>query len=136
MAYSPCMIFVQAANQADMNAVWTAMGRGAPFLRKCCAIDPNATDQTPATHFVTLDESATLELEQTWRAMIDNQDLPEIAGTWGEDGIISAQDAQAVLASGNWLFSHVGDFTAEQDLAWQNGCFATLGIQFVPDPEF
>ena len=137
MGYSPCIIFITAAVKSDMDAIWAAMGRGqGAFSRKCCPIDPEATWETPATHYMMQDESATVEDEVIWRALVSNQDLPELPPgvVWGEEEVITAAAAMAAATEANVdIFSHIGSFTSERSRVWRNKCFETMDLQFVPD---
>lgn len=128
----PRIAIVTAAAYADLNRICNAMGLGtAYFTRKLCAIDENATHETPATHYMVQDMSAQSSEQDMWQGMAQEADLPPISGVWGEDGVISAQDAQAALAFGNLKV----DTTAGEDnpTAWRDGILLGRGLMFVPD---
>lgn len=124
----------KAAAKDNINLVLEAQGRGPDNLsRKMCAIDPLATWETPATHFMMQDMSATDTLVAEWQAAC-NGDLPAIEGQWGEGGIISSLDAQTACANGNMhVFSAAGLVTGEDATNWRDGTFLGIGLQFVPD---
>lgn len=128
----PRITIVTAAALTDFNRICNAMGLGTAYLgRPLCAIDPEATWETPATHYLANDMSALDSEAPVWQGMAQEADLPPINGTWGEDGVISAQDAQAALAFGNVkVFTAAGEDTPMQ---WLNGVLLGCGLQFVPD---
>lgn len=132
---APTICICTAAARTNINLIWEAMGRGpGTFSRKLCAVDPNATYEEPATHYLMQDMSATDENVAIWSAMAENNDLPPITGTWGEDGVISSQDAQAAISSGNlFVFPAYGLDGEQSELDWRNGVLAGMGLQFVPD---
>lgn len=128
----PRIAIVTAAAYTDVNRICQAMGLGtAYFTRKLCAIDENATHETPATHYMVQDMSAQSSEQDMWQGMAQEADLPPISGVWGEDGVISAQDAQAALAFGNLKV----DTTAGENnpTAWRDGILIGRGLMFVPD---
>lgn len=128
----PRIAIVTAAAYTDVNRICQAMGLGtAYFTRKLCAIDENATFETPPTHWMVQDMSAQSSEQDMWQGMAQEADLPPISGVWGEDGVISAQDAQAALAFGNLKV----DTTAGEDnpTAWRDGILLGRGLMFVPD---
>lgn len=136
MSNAPCIVIATEANRTNVNLIWEAMGRGPDSLsRKLCAIDPGATYETPATHYLMQDMSATDADVALWAAMAGaGRDLPPIAGTWGELGIISAQDAQAAIGPGNiFAFPAYGLETEQDELNWRDGVLSGMGLQFVPD---
>lgn len=138
MASLPAICICTAAARDDINLVWEAMGRGPNNIsRKLCAIDPNATWETPATHYMMQDMSATDSDVAEWQALC-NGDLPLIQGTWGEDGIISAWDAQVACSDGNLqVFSAAGlddsGVNGATPTEWRDGVFIGVGLMFVPD---
>ena len=134
MSNLPAIVICTAAARDNVNLVWEAMGRGPNNIsRKMCAIDPQATHATPATHYMMQDMSAVTEDVAVWQAMT-NGDLPQIDGTWGEDGIIAAGDAQAACGGGNMqVYSAAGLETSQQATDWRDGVFLGVGLQFVPD---
>lgn len=141
MANAPCICICVESAREDLDAIWAAMGRGpVTFERKLCSInEQNPTDQTPPTHRVMQDMSATDELVAQWAAMAQNNDLPSLPAdvVWGENGVISAQDAQAAIANGNlFVFPAYGLETEQDELNWQAGAIAGMQLRFVPDPEF
>lgn len=133
----PRISIIKVAAKDDMNLICQAMGEGFPyFTRKICAIDPLADHNTPATHYLAQDMAAQAEDADEWLAMATEANLPAIAGTWGEDGVISAQDAQAALAPGNLQVYTAGGLDPAVNgaaTAWRDGILLGAGLQFVPD---
>ena len=130
----PSICICKAEVVDDVNAVWEARGRGPNnFSRKLCAVDPLATDQTPATHYLVADSSTSYEEVQVMHGFANNQLPPLPEGVyWGVDGIISSEDAQIALNGTNLqVYSASGD-VAPVDHA--NGILESRGLQFVPDP--
>lgn len=131
----PRIAIVTASALAGVNAICNAMGLGTAYItRKLCAIDPEADHTTPATHYMVQDMSAQPEEDPIWQGMANEADLPPIAGVWGEDGVISAQDAQAALAPGNLTVYTAAGLVDQQDSAlWRDGILSGRGLMFVPD---
>lgn len=134
MSNLPAIVICTAAVRANVNLVWEAMGRGPNNLsRKLCSIDPEATYETPATHYLMQDMGATDSDVAIWQGLCENN-LPPIEGTWGEDGIIEAGDAQAACGGGNMqVYSAAGIVTPQQRDEWRDGVLLGAGLQFVPD---
>jgi hypothetical protein len=128
----PRITIVTAAAVPDFQRICNAMGLGTAYLtRKLCAIDPEATHETPATHWFAQDMSAQDVEAPVWQGMAQEADLPPIAGIWGEDGVISALDAQTALSFGNVrVYTAAGE---NDPTAWRDGILAGAGLQFVPD---
>jgi len=128
----PSICIVTAAKRVSANRVWEAMGRGEnTFARKLCAADENATDETPATHYLMADSSSSESDVHAWQAMADGA-LPAISGFWGEDGIINAASAQdAVSAANLQVYSASGSVVPTEHAA---GILASRGLMLVPDP--
>ena len=137
---APTIVIVTAASQPDINDIWEAMGMGPGTVSvPLCAIDPGATWETPATHYLMMDMGAQQADVNVWSAMAQSNDLPPLPnGTvWGENGVISAADAQAAISAGNmFVFPAYGLETAQDRLNWRNGALEGLGLQLIPDPEF
>lgn len=134
MSNLPAIVICAAAHVTNANLVWEAMGRGPNNIsRKMCAIDPEATWETPATHFMMQDMSAQDTNVAIWQGLCEG-DLPPISGVWGEDGVISAGAAQAACGGGNMqVYSAAGLETSQQATDWRDGVFLGVGLQFVPD---
>lgn len=132
----PTICIVTAAARVDLNRVWDAMGRGpATFSIALCEIDPEATWETPATHYGMQDMGAQKSDVDSWLAMASDNDLPSLpAGVvWGENGVISAQDAQAAISPGNLLVFPAGGLANDQERnAWRDGVYLGLDLQLVP----
>jgi hypothetical protein len=134
MSSLPTIVICTAATRDDINLVWEAMGRGPNNIsRKMCAIDPLATFETPPTHYMMQDMSATDTDVIIWQGLCSG-DLPPISGVWGEEGIIEAATAQAACSGGNMqVYSAAGLETSQQATEWRDGTFLGVGLQFVPD---
>lgn len=134
MSNLPCIVICKAEVVNDLNNIWEAMGRGPNNIsRKMCAVDPNATHETPATHYMMQDMSAQDSDVIVWQAMCEG-DLPIINGTWGEDGIIEAAAAQAAAGNNNMqIYSAAGLVGGQDATDWRDSIFAGRGLQFVPD---
>lgn len=135
MSNLPCIMIGKASVKDNINLVLEAQGRGPGSLsRKMCAIDPTATYETPATHYMMQDMSATDTLVASWQAMasgvmpgLDDFGAPMV---WG---IISKPDAIACTGNGNMqVYSAAGLITGEDATAWRDGTFVGIGLQFVP----
>lgn len=127
----PRIAIVKVEALAGMNGICQALGLGTGyFTRALCAIDPEATDATPPTHWMVNDLSAQIEQQIMWQNMAMEAGLPS-GPLWGQEGVISAEDAQAALAPGNL---RVYTAAGENDLeGWTNGTLLGLGLQFVPE---
>lgn len=132
MSNLPRIVIVAAAAVTDMNRICDAMGLGSGyFTRKLCAIDPQADHTTPATHWFVQDMSAQQSEDAMWQGMANEADLPPIAGVWGENGVISAQDAQAAIGPSNLqVYNAAGGVDGS---GWRDGILLGAGLQFVPD---
>ncbi len=131
----PTIIICTDAAKAGINAVLEAQGLGPDNISvPLCAIDPEATWETPPTHWYMQDMSATDTLAASWQAYSSGT-LPEIAVTWGEDGIISEQDAlNAVATPGSMIvFTATGFESAADRDAWRDNSYTSQGLQRVPD---
>lgn len=135
MAAVPAILICTDATKADCNRVFDATGRGpATFSVPLVALDDDgATWETPATHWLAQDMSATAELAVTWLAMTDG-DLPQIGGVWGENGVISAQDAMAACSGGNLAVYSAGGLVEEQQaIEWRNAILAGRNLKLRPN---
>jgi len=128
----PSICIVTAEAVVDARLVWLAMGRGPnSFIRKLCAIDPEATWETTPTHYLMSDVSSSESDVAAWQAMA-NGDLPEIEGVWGEDDVISAAAAMAATSAANLqVYSASGDVIPTDHAA---GILGSRGLMLVPDP--
>ena len=131
MTNIPCVLIAMAANAADMSRVIDAQGRGPnTFTGARKLVAPGTSG--PVLAYLTHDASATDVLETAWRAMSTDRDLPAIAGTWGEDGVISAADAQAAM-EGLTVYSAGGLTETTQE--WIAGILSGRGYEYEPEPE-
>lgn len=97
MAEERSVIYVvTAAKRSDANLVFSAMGRGPNNF----GVPLSANGADPASHYYGHDATMDAATANTVSAMPDNGGtLPEIAGTWGEDGLPSEANAQAACAA-------------------------------------
>lgn len=130
MTTQPVICIVTAAAHVNANLVWAAQDRGPDtFSRKLTTDDP-ATPESVVTHYLMADSSCSVEDIAAWQALA-NGDLPQIAGVWGEDGVIGAADAMAATNGANLqVYSASGDV---QPLGHANAILASRGLSFVPD---
>lgn len=135
MANLPVVCVVKDAVKDDANLVWAAWGRGPnTFSRKLCALDPEATESTPPTHWLMSDTSTTDSDVAIMQGFADG-DLPPVpSGTvWGENGVISAADALVAVNGTNLqTYSASGDVSPVEH---SEGILESRGLQFVPGPE-
>lgn len=134
MSNLPAIAICTAAVVTNVNRVWEeGLLRGPNNLsRKLCPIDPLATHETPATHYMMQDMSAQDTDVAVWQGLCAGN-LPE-GVSWGEFGIISGADAIAACGGGNMqVYSAAGLETSEQAADWREGVLLGVGLQFVPD---
>jgi hypothetical protein len=124
---------VTDAQKTNINLVFAARGQGSEtFTRKLCAIDPGATDQTPATHWLMSNAAGSQEELNVLTAMTEG-DLPPVPEgvVWGENGIISASGAMAATDGSVFqVYSAAGDVEPVDHAA---AVLASRGLQLVPD---
>lgn len=130
MTNLPTILICPVSAKDGINAVLEALGRGPNNIsRKLCAVDSEATYETPATHYMMQDMSATDADMLLWTGMKAGI-LPDTV-EWGEEGIISSeQDAIAACAAMN-LYSAAQDFKLPWE--WCADVLASVDLQFVPD---
>jgi len=129
MANLPTILVCDVTARDGINAVLEALGRGPNNIsRKLCAVDPEATYETPATHYMMQDMGATDADVLLWADMKAGN-LPDSVA-WGEEGIISEQDAISACAQMN-LYSAAQDFKLPWE--WCSDVLASVGLMFVPD---
>lgn len=130
----PAICTVTAAARDDLNRVFEAMGVGSgTFSVPLCAINPAATPETPATHYL-MSHAGALDTEVAiWQAMTAGTLPPLPEGVaWGVDGVISAEDALAACDGAVFhVYSAAGDITPTDHAA---AILASEGLQFVPEP--
>lgn len=134
---APTIVIVTAAAQVPLNRIWEAMGRGPDtFSVRLCADVPEATYESPVTHYLMCDMSAMQNDLVVWAAMAENNDLPPLPNgvIWGENGVISALDAQAAINGGNmFVFPAYGLQTQQDKDNWLAGALAALSLRILPD---
>ena len=125
---------VTDAQRVNLNRVFEARGHGATtFARKLCAVDPQATFETPATHWIMSDAGGSQDELNILTAMTQG-DLPPVPEgvVWGEGGVISAADAMTASAGSVFqVYSAAGDV---EPTAHAAAVLASRSLQFVPDP--
>jgi len=123
-----------AAAVTNVNLVLQAMGRGPGNIsRKATTVADPAWDATP-THYFMSDQGVTPEFQAQLLGFA-NGDLPPLPEgvVWGEEGVISAQDALAAIASPNFSFaSFSGAFTPGEQV---QASLDALGLHVIPFPE-
>lgn len=123
-----------AAAVTNVNLVLQAMGRGPGNIsRKATTVANPAWDATP-THYFMSDQGVTPEFQAQLLGFA-NGDLPPLPEgvVWGEEGVISAQDALAAIASPNFSFaSFSGAFTPGEQV---QAALDALGLHVIPFPE-
>lgn len=131
MSRVPCIVIATAEHAENLSLVWEAQGRGVnSFLegRQLVA----AGTSGPVLAYFQQDMSATSDLEAAWRAFADSGDLPDIgSNVWGENGIISAMDAQSAAAAGLTVHSVAGIVPSD----WAASVLAGHGYAFAPEVE-
>lgn len=128
------VLIVTDAKRDDLNLVFAARGWGPENItRKLCAVDPEATDQTPPTHWLSSNAAGNQTELDILNAMTEG-DLPPVPeGTvWGENGVISAANAMAACDGAVMqVYSAAGDVEPVDHVA---AVLASRGLQYVPDP--
>jgi len=128
-----------AAAVTNVNLVLEAMGRGPGNISRkatTAAVDPTdpmAWAMTP-THYFMSDQGVTAEFQAQLLGFA-NGDLPPLPDgvVWGEEGVISAQDALAAIASPNFSFaSFSGAFTPGEQV---QAALDALGLHIIPFPD-
>lgn len=129
----PSILIALEADHIALDQVLAAQGQGSgTFIqgRHVVAIGTSS----PILARLAQDMSATPELEASWRAFALTGDLPEIAGVWGENGVISAADAQAATVG-----FKVHSVAQHPDVPippnWAENVLAYYGWEFEPEPE-
>jgi hypothetical protein len=130
----PCVCIVTDAQKTNLNLTFAAMGMGPEtFTRKCCAIDPGATDATPPTHWLMSYVGATDSDVAIYQEMTAGNLPPLPEGTvWGENGVISA--ANAMTASDGAVFHVYSAAGVIEPVDHVAAVLASEGLQYVPDP--
>lgn len=96
MAERSVFYLVPAAHKDNANLVCAAMGLGPATF----SVAASPTGNEPATHYFGHDATQSPELAAIFAAFPDNAGtLPEISGTWGQDGLPSQGLARAACAA-------------------------------------
>ena len=129
----PAICVCTAAVRTNVNLVWEAMGRGPGTFSRKLTDEASPTPESPATHYLMSDTSATEADVAEWQAMASG-DLPNIGqNQWGQNGIISSVDAQEATSGANLqVYSASGDVIP---IDHANGILASRGLKFVPEEE-
>lgn len=129
MTIVPSILVVLEADYQAVERVLEAQGRGAGTFTYGRHLVATGTT-TPVVARMCQDMSATAELEAAWRAYAATGDLPDITGTWGVGGVISAADAQDAHVS---LSVHsVAGLVPD---GWAASVIAGHGYAFEPEGE-
>jgi len=129
MTSVPCILIVTEANHVAVDQVLAAQGRGyGSFTQGRRLVAAGTTG--PVVARMCQDMGADATVEAAWRAYASSGDLPDIEGIWGEDGVISAYDAQAAHTG---LSVHSVAGAVPQD--WAASVLAGHGYAFAPEVE-
>lgn len=133
----PVIITVAAAHVDSVNAIFEAMGKGANTVTvKCCSTaiaDP--THETPASHYIAQDMSATDSDVAEWQAMTSGSFRDDLSSLWGRDGLLTLVAARVACMGGNMtVASEAGLDTNEERESFLSGILIGKGLQLVPDP--
>ena len=129
MTSTPCILVVTEEHHVAIDRVIEAQGRGAgSFVQGRRLVAIGTTE--PIVGRMCQDMSATGDLESAWKAYAATGDLPAIPGVWGENGVISAADAQAAHV-GMTVHSVAGAVPVD----WAASVLAGHGLMFVPEAE-
>ena len=134
--YLPAILFADVAQAADINLVFSAMGKGEDTIAvPCVAVDDDeATPISTPTRYMAQDMSATDSDVAIWQAMCDG-DLPPLPEgvVWGVNGIIAAEDAMAALTGHLVVISGAGLDTPEKVQAFLAGALAGQSLKLRPE---
>lgn len=130
MSNQPIVCIVAADAKADANLVWAAWGKGPDTFSRRLTDDENPTTSSTVTHYLMADSSTSVEDVQIIQGFA-NGDLPPISGSWGQDGVIEAADAQAAISGANLQCYSASGNVVPLDHA--NAILASRGLSFVPD---
>lgn len=129
----PYIAIVTAAQVTNLNLVLEAIGWGpGNFSKKLCAIDPNATSSTPATHYLT-SAAAASDYDVAMLQAMTQGDLPDLPDgvIWGVNGVISAEDAMAASSGSVFhVYSAAGNIEPVDHAA---AVLLSEGLQKVPE---
>lgn len=131
MTTVPSILVVTEATYQNVERVLEAQGRGAGTFTYGVKLVATGTTH-PVTHRMCQDMTATAELEAAWRAYADSGDLPDITGTWGVGGVISAADAQAAHVG---LYVHSIAAGGEVPANWAASVKVAHGVIVQPEPD-
>jgi len=125
------ILIVEAAHAVKLGIVAAQMGYPQAFDegRRCCAIDPGATPETPPTHYLCDDATMSSENEQRFRLMAAGEYLPQVV--WADIPEITETSANAAAAALTVL-SAAGAGVGSAQIT---DLMASVGLQFVPDIE-
>lgn len=130
MTSLPTICICTATNRDGLNLVWEVIGRGPNnFSRALCAIDSDVTSSTPTTHYMFQDMSATEDDVIKWQNL-RNGILPIIQGVWGENRIISEEDALTACVDNFQIYS-----APDSEVNATEFCINSLqkaGLMFIP----
>lgn len=126
------LAIVTAAQRANLNLAFNAMGRGPDtFSRAVCELDPEATWETPPTHYASYNavadiaDAAKFASAQAGTLPLDDAGDPV---NWGEDGNPSEEDAIAAFAELQfWV-----NASDVEPLVFAEANLTAANLQFVP----
>lgn len=123
---------IKAAARNDANATLNALGDFGPMTYLAGL---SSDGSWPPTHYVSSHTSTTVEQHAMWAGLIDGV-LPEIAGTWGEDGAPTELAALAAFGNGNVLLDCITHTDPEFDVGGHfTAIAAAQGLQPSNPPE-
>lgn len=134
----PTICICTAAARTNLNLVWNAMGRGPDTFIRRLASTPVSEEDTP-THYLMQDMSAYDYDVVRWQALTAG-DMPGLDDNgnpimWGEESVISQEDAIAASTGGNLhIYTAAGPMTPTERDAWRDGILAGRELAFIPDP--
>lgn len=134
MSTAAIYAIVPAAQQANLNAAFEAMGRGPGTFFVALTNDPSPSPESTVTHYHMYDASAQPEHFSEYAAAKAGTALPPDAYgnpvAWGQDGIISQEDAFAAFAT---LQQWAND-SEEDPVSFAAGRRDALGLSVRPHP--
>lgn len=129
----PTIIVCTAAVRDVLNAIFAPGGQIAMTV-PLCAKDPEATWETPPTHWLCSHMGADSADVPEWQAMATGEGLlPSLplGYEWGAGNLPSEEDAQAAIGAGNLaVYSRAGDETM---IPLLDAVMEGEGLQRIPD---
>lgn len=123
------VLIVEAAHAAKLSIVAGAMNFPQDFTqaRKVCAIDADATPNTPPTHYLAHDVGMASDFEQKFRLMAAGEFLPQVV--WADIPNITETSANAAAAA----LTVISEAGAMGAMGSVEDMLAARGLQYVPE---